>query len=60
MGISSFLLAFILVVFGSEVVNIWTEGKIQVPRTFIIAYALWSVIDAFRIHLQAFKWFEHS
>ncbi|EOO8430245.1 O157 family O-antigen flippase, partial [Escherichia coli] len=46
-GISSFLLAFILVVFGSEVVNIWTEGKIQVPRTFIIAYALWSVIDAF-------------
>ncbi|ECU1194666.1 flippase, partial [Salmonella enterica subsp. enterica serovar Soerenga] len=46
-GISSTTLALILVIFGQSIIAIWTGEELRVPQSLIVAYAVWSIIDAY-------------
>ncbi|EAV2184622.1 flippase, partial [Salmonella enterica] len=53
-GISSTTLALILVIFGQSIIAIWTGEELRVPQSLIVAYAVWSIIDAYSNTLSSF------
>lgn len=44
--LGSAIVSFILLVIGSRIISTWTGGAIEVPEHLLMAFAIWTVIDA--------------
>lgn len=53
-GFSSLIMATFLILFGRDIISVWTGDKIDIPQSFIIAYAIWSIVDAVSNTLASF------
>jgi len=45
-SVFTMLMAAVLVIFGEQIVRLWTGNTIYIPLGLFIAYGLWAVLEA--------------